>query len=760
MEKLFFDTETTFQDKTLFIQRSKEYFGNAFFAWERSDEDKGTIGTLEELKAKFDSFPLCATLPSAKESFAKKAPALLKKGLTLKQLTADMLAQALHSKDEEEKKHAQQLYRFVTELVPADTIPCAKAASKLIEAQTKAKAEEEKAQLKVEADAAIIAERQNTAKAVASGREALAQAKAAADAAVAAEQQKTADAVAAGQAALAAEKENTAKAVASGQEALAQAKAAADAAVAAEQQKTADAVAAGLVAVAAEKENTAKAEAAGQAALAQAKQERDAAIAAEQQKAEQIKQVAADKIKVERDAHQATQQKLDAEIQSHQATQQKLNQENLAHQGTRQKLDAAQQERNGLNQRLEMAKDEYTKLKQAKEISDGKVAAAERAKAEAEQLAAKHQRLCDEVDARKAKYDAMIKKSNQRAIIFAAAGFLAAALIFGVIMLVVGLTRGQESEQVTEPTATIEVTEATQPTTEATEPATEPSTEATEPATEPTESDLTNWTDGNAAQWLLENVPGILEIQQTGLDQIPDEVKDVQGYSPVALIRMETEQEDTADQQYAILLQRNAEVSTDMAPMDNSQPEEEQTSEELEAAGTEPTEPVETEETEATEATEAAEDTPSLTAVEVSGAKVVLTSEEFVMVVYGDDKTMTTALQVYAQIVDKEQEVLTRWNAGERSLDLDKMFAQILADSRWWVDAKEVSLDVTAVQEEIAAYAVDEPVVLQITCGDSKVVVVECMSEFLADSLWEKLTQDGHIADFNGNLVAFKAVTQ
>ena len=33
MEKLFFDTETTFQDKTLFIQRSKEYFGNAFFAW-------------------------------------------------------------------------------------------------------------------------------------------------------------------------------------------------------------------------------------------------------------------------------------------------------------------------------------------------------------------------------------------------------------------------------------------------------------------------------------------------------------------------------------------------------------------------------------------------------------------------------------------------------------------------------------------------------------------------------------------------------
>jgi hypothetical protein len=169
---------------------------------------------------------------------------------------------------------------------------------------------------------------------------------------------------------------------------------------------------------------------------------------------------------------------------------------------------------------------------------------------------------------------------------------------------------------------------------------------------------------------------------------------------------------------------------------------------------------VETEETEATEATEAAEDTPSLTAVEISGAKVVLTSEEFVMVVYGDDKTMTTALQVYAQIVDKEQEVLTRWNAGERSLDLDKMFAQILADSRWWVDAKEVSLDVTAVQEEIAAYAVDEPVVLQITCGDSKVVVVECMSEFLADSLWEKLTQDGHIADFNGNLVAFKAVTQ
>ena len=461
--------------------------------------------------------------------------------------------------------------------------------------------------------------------------------------------------------------------------------------------------------------------------------------------------MAADKIKVERDAHQATQQKLDAEIQSHQATQQKLNQENLAHQGTRQKLDAAQQERNGLNQRLEMAKDEYTKLKQAKEISDGKVAAAERAKAEAEQLAAKHQRLCDEVDARKAKYDAMIKKSNQRAIIFAAAGFLAAALIFGVIMLVVGLTRGGEPEQVTEPTATIEVTEATQPTTEATEPSTEPSTEATEPATEPTESDLTNWTDGNAAQWLLENVPGILEIQQTGLDQIPDEVKDVQGYSPVALIRMETEQEDTADQQYAILLQRNAEVSTDMAPMDNAQPEEEQTSEELEAAGTEPGE---------AEATEAAQDTPSLTAVEVSGAKVVLTSEEFVMVVYGDDKTMTTALQVYAQIVDKEQEVLTRWNAGERSLDLDKMFAQILADSRWWVDAREVSLDVTAVQEEIAAYAVDEPVVLQITCGDSKVVVVECMSEFLADSLWEKLTQDGHIADFNGNLVAFKAVTQ
>lgn len=650
MEKIFADTEATFQDQELFIKRTKEFFENPFFQWEKSVDDKGSVATLAELKAKYDSFPLCAQIPWVRDRFVKKIPQLLKKGVTFQQLTADALALALYSKDEEEKKVSQQLYRFATELAPAEALPVAKFTGKLVALQGEEKKE-----------AAVAAEKARHAVEMAAERERFDQE-------------------------LAAEKEKTAKAIADG-----------EAAVAAEQEKAA-------------------------AALAAEQAKAAAALAAEQEKTEQVKKIAAEKIKAERDAHQATQTKLaetqtqlTGEQEAHKATQAKLGAEQTAHQATQAKLDTAVST-------LERAKTAFEELKKAKAAVDAKVDGADAAKAEAEAAKAEAVKAKADADAAKAKSEKIIQENNKRMIIFVAAGFLVAALIFGVIMLIMGLGKDKEPVETTPTIATEATTEATEEPTEA--PTEAPTEEPTEAPTEATEPDLTDWSDDAAAEWLEENVESVESVNycenaDTWTEEIPE------GYLPLAEITFL----DAEGIAYLYRLDENQVNAMPPVVFDEPEADQDETDEETE------------------------EETAEPAAMLVEGSVLEITAGEFLLVVSGDADAIAPAMEVLGQILEEEQEISSLWSVNETVFAVDNAVAELLEDAGWW-------RRITAVTADGEDYAEQLPVIdeeglnglyLELA-GDGLLVFVDAEDEIAVAALTEDLEKDG-ICAVDGTLV-------
>ncbi len=586
MEKLFADTATNFNDKELFIQRSRDFFADPFFAWEKSDGDKGSITTLEGLKAKFDSMPLCAAVPWVKDRFVRKVPSLLKKGVTVKQLAAEALAVALYGQNETEKKQAQAMYRFAQELGGVEVIPCAKEAAKLASsidgqkllaqiAQTEAEMQRKQEEYQAEKTALIAAH------------------------------------------------------------------AAAVAKLKAEQEAAIADLTTGHRTELAELERKHQTELTGlmdrhQTELTEMERKRQEELAKMEQQIQAIKEKAAEMIREARQRAEAA-GNLAAE------TQQKLDEEQKGHAETKAALAEA-------NERLERAKTAHLELKKKLEEAlerlkpmDEAIAAAKQAEADAR--AAERAARQAEADAQKAKEkaDKAIKDGNKRMIIGAAAGFLVAALIFGVILLVVSLVSGEPVET-TDP-AVIETTLATEPSEEPTEPTEEPTEAPTEP--EPEVPDLSVWTDDVAARWLTEQVEGIGSFELLDPENLPEDLAAVDGYGAVALLRMAQSGEDS----YAVLMQRlPGGVSDGTMQMDPDALAD--GGEEADATG-EVTEPEETEapteETgaEPTEETEPGETTVELPVVEVEGARIVFVSEEFVLVVYGDDDTVAASLEVF-----------------------------------------------------------------------------------------------------------------
>ena len=632
MEKVFGDTATTYQDKALFTQRSQEFF-TMLTAWKKGEGiERGAIATLEELKAKYDANPLFAQIPWLKESFVSRVPTMLKKGVTLTQLTTDALALALCSKDENEKKHAQQMYLFAADLAAADTIKGAQAVGKMVKAQTK----EEDAQE-------------------------LTQVKTAAAAAIAAEQAKTAQAIADGEAA-------AAKAVAAGEE-----------------------------------------------------------------KCEQIKKAAAEKIRTERDAHEATKTALSAEQQKSagleeqlQTTQATLSAEQTAHQATQQQLSDA-------NARIEKAKTAYVALKQesdgykdqidsAKAEAAQAVSAAKRKQSEAEQAKADADKARAEAEAARAKADKTIQENNKRMVIFAAAGFLVAALIFGVIMLIMGLSGNKDAVETSDPSASASETTLA-PTDESTEPSTEETTEATTEATEPSVPDLTNWSDDTAALWLTDNVAGIdqITLEPTG---VPEELETIEGYAPVAMIQLAGGAED-----YAVLLQKS---QTEEEPGDSTD------------------EPLPADETDPTDETEGEE---SGQPVEMN-ARVLLTAEDFVLAVYGSDDAVVTGLEIFAQIVDETQTVASNWNLDGAEGELHALLSALLGDEQWWRTVTAVSTERLELEQAMILLGTESNPVMYLKCGEERIFLYEELLSFEAQDLAETLTEAGHTAQSEGALVA------
>lgn len=290
MEELFRDTGATYKSKELFAERTEAFFTDSFFQWRNSREDDGKIRSLEQLREKYESFPLCEKVEWIKADFVHKVPALLKP-LKLKDLTSQALADALYGEDNS-KKHYQELYLFGAKLGGVDTIAASRAVARkaLDQAEPLHRKEIEKKNAELETlkidsvrklndqrniyENKLIEQQRQTANAVAQGKAEVEKAVMTGQAAVQAEKENTEAVRRAGEMALAAEKERTAEAIAAGEKAVKDVREEGlkalesvrqNAALAivevnnqlkAEQEKTARAVEEGRAAVEAEKANT------------------------------------------------------------------------------------------------------------------------------------------------------------------------------------------------------------------------------------------------------------------------------------------------------------------------------------------------------------------------------------------------------------------------------------------------------------------------------------------------------------------------
>lgn len=664
MEKLFADTEATFNDKNVFVQRSLEFLADPLVKGGKEIPDRRTVTSLEELEAKLNANPLYRQIPWLME----RGRVWLGKDVKLSKLTVEALFQALYNEDAQTRQQNLQLYRLGIEMEAL----APDAAANYIGAAASHVSKRWEEALKVKHDAAVMA--------------------------LAAQHKIEIDAL-------------NNKIAQINQEAEARC-----AAAVAEEKQQHELT---RQALAAEQENTAKVKAEGEAALA-------AAVAAEQEKCEQLKKVAAEKIKAERDAHEATKQALAAEQEQHQATQQTLSAEQAAHQADQAQLAEAVG-------RLEKAKVAYTELKKAKAAVDQQLSGVDAKLAEAESLRAEADAAKTDAERAKAKADKVIQENNKRMVIFAAAGFLVASLIFGVILLIMGLAGGKEPEDTSVPTDALVQTdpqpteEASEPTEESTEAPTEASTEAT------TEPDLSDWSNDAAALWLTDCIYGIASIELEPAD-VPEALAAVEGYTPVAQILMVGD----AAENYAILLQNSGQdvdkmVGMQTNPVDETEPAEDGTT---------------------SEGGDLTADAAELTAVEVEGARLVLTAQDFVLVVYGNDEAVATGLETFAAIVAEDEQVLTRWTLGDTAWDLDGQIRQLTEDALWWRHVIMVSTSESAMAEAQAALQLEEMPALHLICADYDVFIFQKATSVGAESLTVEMLEAGYKAAVVDTLVA------
>ena len=316
LQQLFKDTESTYMDKGIFYQRSRELFTDPLISWMQGKLERGSVKSLDELQAKYESSVLCSKykLEWAKEKFKTLAPRFLHENTEEgKKLLDSLMDEALSEaylaqtkKDGETMRKALDHAKFGFLLGAGSISNACGETSKKVGAFKEGEKTAALAEAETRRVSDVRAEQQKTAAAVSAGKEALQaeQQKHADELQV--EQQKTADAIAAKESAVAAEKARGEAAVKRKEEeyreqirlaelSAAEAKATKDSAVAeekargeavlkeerekhadairAEQQRTAAAVAAGEAAVREEQKNTDRVRAEGEEQLRQAREQ-------------------------------------------------------------------------------------------------------------------------------------------------------------------------------------------------------------------------------------------------------------------------------------------------------------------------------------------------------------------------------------------------------------------------------------------------------------------------------------------------------
>lgn len=656
LEKIFAKVDD-FQNPDLYVQHSENFFAflQRFEAWCADAGKNGSVATMEALYKEYETSVEGMQIPAVKQQFRNRIPALLKERGKLNELVSQSIFLALHGKNAEEKNRNLQYCQFALDIGIIDALPAVQETGKLVRNQadqewtTKWDAEAqrrdtEKAELIQTHEHQTAELKQKLSDTVEKAKAAMAKQKADADAAMAKQKAESDDALAK-QKAEADEAMTTQKAEAAA--ALVALKTQAEAALTKQKAQADEA----LAAQKAEAEATlATQKAASEAALATQKAEAETALATQKAQSEEA---------------------LATQKQQSEATIAKLKEENA---DSLEKMKAAAltkiKEANALTKQ---AQDELAEEKSSHEKTRAELSATgEKLNAKTEELAAV-QDTVEAAEKAKAKADKIIKADFKRMLVFAGAGFLAAALIFGLIMLIVGLVSGgEEAPETTIPTIT------TAPTTEPTTvPTTEPTTvPTTVPETEPEGPDFTVWTDGEAAGWLLAQVPEIAEIVYDNVDQFLVDMEPVEGYAPTAMLLTQVSQgEEYTLENFAVLLQRTEQEAAD--------------GEETES-GEEPAETTPAEEPEATESTESTESEETAAAGDAENTPdpfanptMVITCGDFMLVVYGNEDAMDMAMKAISNMVEPEEQVTIQWNLAD-GVKTAVVAAYALAEGQWW----------------------------------------------------------------------------
>lgn len=349
-----------------------------------------------------------------------------------------------------------------------------------------------------------------------------------------------------------------------------------------------------------------------------------------------------------------------------------------------------------------------------------------------------------ERDTKLRKKEKEMEKARSTFFILIGGAAAAGALLVGLIWLLVALLSGPK-----EPAVVVPPTTTTSPTVVTTAPTTEPTTV---PVTEPTEPpvDLTDWTAQSTVDEIQVRIPQ-LQTVITG-DQLPLWLTDLDNSygNALALLSVNQLELDGENGGFAVLYERIEEqevADPETTGATEATEETETTNEE-----TVPTEPTVTDSIDSTEPTE--------TATFVMSVRMIYTSADYVIAVYGDGDTAVAALEVLKQIQAdalelhdiQPDEITMEMVDGEQKTDISALFEKLELAEDWWRSITAIHSDENACLDVSDTLGVEQLPMVCISAAEDMYCVFDFQGDYvqaqaLADSLkdGQSIVVDGYV---------------
>lgn len=169
-----------FQEGKPFAEATAAYAQDPFLAWRKAPQEKGSIDSLEALRALYERFPLCQKVPYVHDLFVNMVPRLLKAPATIETLGAEAYARMAYAADAAERKQASQDFDFACRMGLKTTKSATKATGDAVAVKEKEACSVQIRQAEAARDAAIADKDAAVARATAAAAEEVRQTKAAA----------------------------------------------------------------------------------------------------------------------------------------------------------------------------------------------------------------------------------------------------------------------------------------------------------------------------------------------------------------------------------------------------------------------------------------------------------------------------------------------------------------------------------------------------------------------------------------------------